>query len=171
MEIGRNPENIFMEDVERRLRALEGGTRTGLSKMGVAEWNSVGGFGSLVVGGAWADPLGLGPVVTIETGERVLVIAMTTIYLMPQAITKATQAGISFEVSGATTIAAGYPRTRESLMSSTSEIYISCSVSLSDLVTVNRGENTFHLMFKYAFAGGGAGLPTFENALLAVIPL
>lgn len=170
----RNPDNVWKEEITRRLRALEGGARSGLSKIGVAEWNSVGSMPGLIVDGSYGDPSGVGPVVTVETGERALVLGMSTLYLGPTATYRNWQSGISYAVSGATTIVAGHlGGAREGTMSHNGAEFCSASIGFSDLVTgLNRGTNIFSMKFMYnAPSGGGAASTLFENATLIVIPL
>lgn len=160
------------DDLDRRLRNLESSPRVGLSGIAAAEVIGPASDGALLVDGIYRDLTSGGPAVSLATGTKAIVIGSAILYLGPTAVYKNWGSGVSYRVSGATTLSPNTVFMGEGKLNFDGTSYIDATVSFVDLVTLNKGTNTFTMQFKYETpSGGGAASTLFQNMTLVVVPL
>lgn len=163
--------------IERRLHTLETTARVGLSRIQTAEVagpDTGPALGLDTFGNLSAGP---GPAVTCTTGKSALVLGSAVISLGPTATYRNLGAKISFDVSGATTIAPTFLSTDGELIFSptpadlTGYSLLATATFVDIVTTLNPGSNIFTMKFMYTAAGSGAASTAFRNMSLVVVPL
>lgn len=170
----------YIKLLEERIKRLELTPSNGLSRIVTDEKIFIS--NSTVAMTTFANLTGgpAGPAVTCRTGIKAIVLGTCVLYGGDQAVYNNTGSSFSYAVSGATVVdpnSAGSPTAIGSLQyfaTGTALAYsIHATVTFLDIITLNPGDNTFTMKFRYDYspAGAGAAHTLFENPALVVIPV
>lgn len=144
-------ETILAADIEAIKADVDAIVSTSASTVSTSETTVSTTFGNLST---------LGPAVTLTTGKKALVILASQV-----ANNTAGATGIvSFEVAGATTLAADNTRSLQFMSDSAGQL-VQTSILIA-VLSLTAGSNTFTMKYRVS---GGTG--TFNNRRITVIPL